>query len=244
MSGSLWVGMTVLVEMHQIWGADAFSMRCRFISLVITHILTTNTGLQGAMRGTELVMYITKFRHCLWNYMMKYGNYDIDYRLVEPIQGFRFHYIMVNIGSGDGFFLFDTKPLPEPMYWEQTGTIRYTRYRAICRFLLRYMNNFHWNPYTFSMNKINFKATSAEWPSYFPGINLVIWKCPRIIGYASYQTISKYVYKTMFLHKISKNIYILPIWASTVINQIVNKVKTKCIKTTFYLYLHISWIAS
>ena len=31
------------------------------------------------------------------------------------------------------------------------------------------------------------------------------------------------VYRTMFLYKISENIYILPIWASTVINQIVNK---------------------
>ena len=46
-----------------------FSMRYRFIFLAITH--TANTGLQGAMRGTILVMIITRFRHCLWNFMMK-----------------------------------------------------------------------------------------------------------------------------------------------------------------------------
>ena len=96
--------------------------------------------------------------------------------------GQMYNYITVNIGSGDGFFPFDTKPFPEPMYWEQTGTIGYTRNQAICKHRLRYMNlwciirnNFHWNRYaTFSMNKINFKIMSAEWPSYFPGINLVI----------------------------------------------------------------------
>ena len=73
------------------------------------------------------------------------------------------------------------------------------------------------------MNKINFKTTSAECPSYFPGINLVIRKCTRNIEYTKYQTISKYVYKTMlFFTKISENVYILPIWLSTVINQIVH----------------------
>ena len=39
------------------------------------------------------------------------------------------------------------------------------------------------------------------------------------------------VNKTMFLLKISQNIYILPTWVSTVSNQLVDKAK-KCIKTT------------
>ena len=79
MSGSLWVEMTLLVEMHQIWKTDAFSMGYRFIFLVIAH--TGKTGLQGVMRGTWLMMIITRFRHCLWNFMMKKGNYDIDLTL-------------------------------------------------------------------------------------------------------------------------------------------------------------------
>ena len=60
------------------------------------------------------------------------------------------------------------------MYSEQTGTIGYTKYQAICKYRLRYMKqcwlirmyNFHWHMIqytTFSMNKINFKKTSAEW---------------------------------------------------------------------------------
>ena len=55
MSGSLWVRMTVLLQMHQIWRTDAFSMRHRFIFIVITH--TANPGLQGAQtRRCPLVL--------------------------------------------------------------------------------------------------------------------------------------------------------------------------------------------
>ena len=74
------------------------------------------------------------------------------------------------------------------------------------------------------MNEINFKISSAEWPPYFPGINLVIWKCPRIIGYTRYQAISKYrLVKRCFCTK-NQKIYILPIWLLIMINQIVNNV--------------------
>ena len=45
----------------------------------------------------------------------------------------------------------------------------------------------------------------------------------------------------MFLHKISENIYILPIWSLTVINQIVNNVKNR-IKTTPPYESHFSYL--
>ena len=70
-----------------------------------------------AMHGTGLVMIITRFRRCLWNVMVKYGNYDI-YLTLDWVQislcltywGLVAQYLilslakMVNIGSGDGLF--------------------------------------------------------------------------------------------------------------------------------------------
>ena len=137
------------------------------------------------MHGTGLVMFITRFRCCLWNFMVKYGNYDIYLTLDCTNSGVQIslcltrwglvaQYLilslakMVNIGSGDGLFPFDTKSLPELMYSEQTGTcctIGHTGYQVICKYRLRYMKqwwlireyNFHWhmNQYiTFSMNKL------------------------------------------------------------------------------------------
>ena len=74
-----------------IWRTDAFSMRYRFIFLAITH--TASAGLRGgAMHRIGLVMIITRFRHCLWKFIMKYGNCDINFTLICTIQGFRFHY--------------------------------------------------------------------------------------------------------------------------------------------------------
>ena len=42
---------------------------------------SANPGLQGAMRGPGLVMIITRRRHCLWNLMTEYRNYDTDLTL-------------------------------------------------------------------------------------------------------------------------------------------------------------------
>ena len=119
MSGSLWVEMTVLVQIHNIWRTDAFYMRCRFIFLTITHI--ARTGLWVAMHGTGLVMIITRIRRCLWNFMVKYGNFDIYLTLDCTNSGVQIslcliywglvaQYLilslaeMVNIGPGDGLF--------------------------------------------------------------------------------------------------------------------------------------------
>ena len=159
MSGTLWVEMTLLVEMHQIWRTDAFSMRHIFIFLVIAH--TANTGLQGAMRGTGLVMIITRFRHCLWHFMMKYGNYDIDLTLSWTGSGVGSDFIISwsTLVQVMAFFLFDTKPLPEPMYWEQTGTIGYTMYWAICNYHLRYTNQW----YLFGTISIGIDIQHFQW---------------------------------------------------------------------------------
>ena len=94
MSDSLWVEKAVLVHIHEIWGTDAFSMRYRFSFLVLTHI--ANTGLQGAIRGTGLVIVIIRFRHCLWNFTTKYINYDIDLTLSSTNSGFQ---ILLNHGQ-------------------------------------------------------------------------------------------------------------------------------------------------
>ena len=136
---------------------------------------------------------------------------------------------MVNIGSSDGSFLFDTKPLPEPMHWEQTGTIGYTRYRAICKHRLLYTNQWCiiWN--NFYIQHFQWIKSISKW-CLLNGSHIFqasIWLFENVPG--SLDTLGtepsvNNVYKTMFLFKISENIYILPIWASTVINQIVNKV--------------------
>ena len=82
---------------------------------------------------------------------------------------------------------------------------------------------------------------SVELPSY---IQASIWLLENVPG--SLDTLGakpslRIVYKTMFLLKIQKNIYFLPIRASAVINQIVNKVRN-ALKTTppyesHFLYL-------
>ena len=157
MSGSLWVEMTVLVQIHNIWRTDAFYMRCRFIFLTITHI--ARTGLWVAMHGTGLVMIITRSRRCLWNFMVKYGNFDIYLTLDCTNSGVQISLCLTNWGLVAQYiilslaemvtlvqvmdcFLFDTKSLPEPIYSEQTGTcctIGHARYQVICKYRLRYM---------------------------------------------------------------------------------------------------------
>ena len=109
-------------------------MRYRFIFLAITHIVST--GLWGAMQGTGLVMTIARFRRCLWNFMMKYGNYDIDLTFDCTNSGVQIPLCLSHWGLVAQYpiissakwstlvqvmacLLFDTKPLPEPMYSEQ-----------------------------------------------------------------------------------------------------------------------------
>ena len=66
---------------------------------------------------------------------------------------------------------------------------------------------------------------SVEWPSYFQASIWLFENVPGSLDTLGAKTSLHIVYKTMFLLKIQKNIYIMPIRASTVINQIVNKVR-------------------
>ena len=143
-------------------------MRYISIFLATTHIVST--GLQGAMHGTGLVMIIARFRRCLLNFMMAYGNYAIELTLICTDSGVQVPLCLSHWGLVAQYpiissakwstlvqvmacLLFDTKPLPEPMYSEQTSTIWYTMYQAFCKDRLRYMNqwwlirkyNFHWH---------------------------------------------------------------------------------------------------
>ena len=149
------------------------------------------------------------------------------------------------------FFLFDTKPLPELMSWKQTGTIGCTRYRAICKYRLRCMNqwciirnNFHWNRYaTFSIDKINFKGRLQSGHHIFQASIWLFENVPRSFDTLGTKSSVNIVYKTMFSFKVSENIYILPIWESTVNNRILNKVKKNELKQPHHMDIIFLYLA-
>ena len=122
--------------------------------------------------------------------MMKYGNYDIDLTFNCTNSGVHWCLVvqylilssakMVIIGSGDGLFPIPYQVITQPDVFrvDWYHWIQCTKYQAICKYRLRYMKqcwliriyNFYWhmNQYTaFSINKINFKMTSAEWNCSF-----------------------------------------------------------------------------
>ena len=177
-----------------------------FIFLIITH--TANPGLQGAMHAPGLVLIITRFRHCLWNFMTEYRNYDIDWtitwtdvlkrcivsRLVpfDPL-GTR---SSVNI-------LYGTWTSGESFRTISIGIdIQYFQWiKSISKWRLQ--NGCH-----------VFQASIWQFKNVPGPLDTLDTKTSVNIGY-----------KTALLLKISENIYILPTWVSIVCNQLVNKVK-------------------
>ena len=159
MSDSLWVEMAVLVHIHQIWGTDAFSMCYRLSFLVLTHI--SNTGLQGAIRRTRLVIVITRFRHCLWNFMTKYRNYDIDLTLSWTNSGFqillyhgqhsvRWWLLSCSIQSHYLNLCFESRLVPlDTLGTGLSVQIVYQNMNQWC--IIR--SNFHWNRWIISISK-------------------------------------------------------------------------------------------
>ena len=196
------------------------------------------------MRGTGLVMIITRFRNCLWNFMTKYENYDINLTLSWTDSG-----VQISLYHGQHWFRWwlcscsiqshylnrciESRLVPLDTLGTRlsANTVHCTRTGGVLVGTISIGIDIQ----HFQLIKSISKWRLQDGRHIFQASIWLFENVPGSMDTLGAKPSVNIVYKTMFLIKISENIYILPVLASTVTNQISQK--TTLPYESHFLYL-------